>query len=69
MKKTTAIDSFISAIAEINDRLDELKAYAEGHMNYEPDSINWGHASEAQSLLAALTELTDRAYQRGEYAE
>lgn len=69
MKKTTAIDSFIATIAEMNDRLDELKAYAENHMGCDPDSINWGNVGYAQSFLASLTELTDRAYKRGEYAE
>lgn len=69
MKKTTALDSFTSILAEMNDRLDELKAYAEDHMGCDPDSINWGHVSTAQNFLATLTELTDRAYKRGEYAE
>lgn len=69
MEKTTALDSFITTITEINARLDELKAYAENHMNYDPDSINWGHVSTAQHLLSALNELADQAYQRGEYAE
>ena len=69
MKKTTALDSFIVTIAEINDRLDELKEYAENHMGYEPDSINWGHVGSARDFLAKLTELTDCVYGRGEYAE
>lgn len=67
--KKTAQDSFIGIITEINDRLDELKTYAEDHMGVDPDSINWGHVGNAQQLLAALTELTDQAYKRGEYAE
>lgn len=67
--KKSAQDSFIGIIAEINSRLDELKAYTEDHMGVDPDSINWGHAGSAQQLLAELTELTDRAYKRGEYAE
>ncbi len=67
--KKTAQDSFIGIISEINDRLDELKAYAEDHMGVDPDTLNWGHVSSAQQLLAKLTELTDQAYKRGEYAE
>lgn len=69
MKKTTALDSFIATISEMTDRLDELKEFAENHMDYDPDSINWGHVGTAQHFLAALTELTDQAYKRGEYAE
>lgn len=67
--KKSAQDSFIGIIAEINSQLDELKAYTEDHMGVDPDSINWGHVGSAQQLLAELTELTDRAYKRGEYAE
>lgn len=67
--KKTAQDSFIGIISEINDRLDELKAYAEDHMGVDPDTLNWGHVGSAQQLLAKLTELTDQAYKRGEYAE
>lgn len=69
MKNATALDSFITIIAEMNDRLDELKAFAENHMNVDPDSVNWGHVGSAQHFLDALTELTDKAYGRGEYAE
>lgn len=69
MKKTTALDSFIAAISEMNIRLDELKEFAENHMNYDPESINWSHVAEAQHFLSALTELTDMAYRRGEYAD
>lgn len=53
----------------MNIRLDELKEFAENHMNYDPESINWGHVAEAQHFLSALTELTDMAYRRGEYAD
>lgn len=69
MKKTTALDSFIATISEMNIRLDELKEFAENHMNYDPESINWGHVAEAQHFLSALTELTDMAYRRSEYAD
>lgn len=66
--KKTATDAFVTALAEINSRLDELKSYAENHMGVNSEAINWGHVGSAERLLTALTELTDRAYQRGEYA-
>lgn len=70
MKNTNnALNAFISTIGEISERLDELKAFTDNHMGYDPESINWGHAGTAQYFLEKLTELTDQAYKRGEYAE
>lgn len=69
MEYETALDAFVAAIGKINDRLDELKAYAEKHMNCEPETITWGHVGSAYRLLTAITDLTDQAYNRGEYAE
>ena len=64
-----ALGKFMGQLAEINERLAELQTFADEHMGYHPDDINWGHVGTAASYLESLTELTDRAYNRGEYAE
>ena len=64
-----ALKEFIGIIGEFSERLAELKAFTDDHMGYEPDSINWGHVGTAGYFLEQLTELTDAAYKRGEYAE
>jgi len=64
-----ALGTFMGQIAEINERLAELQAFADEHMGYNPDDINWGHVGTAGWFLERLTELTDSAYKRGEYAE
>jgi hypothetical protein len=64
-----ALDRFIGAIGAIRDRLEELTAYADDHMGYNPDDINWGHVGTADYMLEKLTALTDLAYGRGEYAK
>ena len=63
-----ALEKFIGQIGEINDRLAELQNFADDHMGFNPDDINWGHVGTAGWLLEKLTELTDYAYKRGEYA-
>ena len=63
------LGAFIGKIGEISERLAELKAFADDHMGYEPDSINWGHVGTADYFLQKLTELTDAAFKRGECAE
>ena len=64
-----ALDNFIGIIGEINDRLAELQTYANDHMGYHPDDINWAHVGTASRFLATLTELTDLAFNRGEYSK
>ena len=64
-----ALDRFMGQIGEINDRLAELQTFADDHMGFNPDDINWGHVGTAGWVLEKLTELTDYAYKRGEYAD
>jgi hypothetical protein len=64
-----ALGAFIGNMAEIKERLTELESYFDEHMGCGPDGINWGHVGDATYFLTELTELTDRAYRRGEYAE
>ena len=64
-----ALNKFMEQIGEINERLAELQAFTDEHMGYNPDDINWGHVGTAGWFLERLTELTDSAYNRGEYAE
>lgn len=64
-----ALDKFMGQICEINERLSELQKFADDHMGYLPDEINWGHVGTAGWFLEKLTELMDCAYKRGEYAE
>ena len=64
-----ALGRFMGQIGEINDRLEELQTFADDHMGFNPDDINWGHVGTAGWVLEKLTELTDYAYKRGEYAD
>ena len=75
MKKTNtnnhekALGRFMEQLGEMNERLAELQAFADDHMGYSPEDINWGHVGTAGYFLEKLTELTDCAYKRGEHAE
>ena len=64
-----ALGRFIEQIGEINARLAELQTFANDHLGYDPDSVNWGHVGTAGYFLEKLTELTDAAFKRGEHAE
>jgi hypothetical protein len=64
-----ALGRFMGTIAEINERLAELKEFADDHMGYQPEEITHGHVGSAAHFLSKLTELTDMAYKRGEYTD
>ena len=69
MKSEKALNSFIHYAGEIQNRLKELTEYANDHMEYSPEEINWAHVGAESRILEKLTELTDMAFNRGEYAE
>lgn len=69
MTNEKALTAYMGVLAEMSDRLDELQAYIEDHGMVSPDDVNWGHVGSLQAMLTTLTELTDQAYQRGEYAK
>ena len=64
-----ALNRFMEQIGEINERLAELQTLADDHMGFNPDDIDWGHVGTAGYYLERLTEMTDHAFKRGEYAE
>ena len=68
-KNEKALENFIGQIGEIKARLAELEAFTDDHMGYNPEDINWGHVGTTGWFLERLTELTDCAFKRGEYAE
>ena len=68
-RREEALGRFMGTIAEINERLSELREFADDHMGLNPDEINWGHVGTAERFLKGLTEFTDMAYSRGEFAK
>jgi len=64
-----ALQEFMARIAEAKTLLDELQTFADDHMEYSPDDINWGHVGSAGYMVERLNELADWAFERGEHAE
>ena len=69
MKNEKALSAFMAKIAEAQILLAELQAHVDDHMGESPDEINYGHVGSAGYMVEKLTELTDWALGRGEYAE
>jgi len=54
-----ALGAFISKIADITDRLELLRWYADNHMECQPEEVTWGHVGSAAHVVEQLQELID----------
>jgi len=66
---TKPLDEFIARKAEIDTKLDRLKALSDEHFNWSPDEINRGHVGTLTHYAELLKRITDAAFQEGEFAE
>ena len=64
-----AIDAFIAKKAEFDAMLARLQALSTDHFNWTPNEINWGHAGTMGHYVELLTNITDSAFQEGEFAQ
>ena len=67
MESEKALNTFIAKISEAQERLMEIQAYLNNHKAVKPVDVNWGNVGSMGYLLQELTEITDWAYNRGEY--
>lgn len=64
-----ALAAFVAAKAEIDTRLERLKALSDDHFNATPDEIHWGHVGDLQRYASLLRQMTDIAFGEGECAD
>jgi len=64
-----ALSAFLTRKAEIDTMLARLQALSEEHFEASPDEIHWGHVGDLADISKNLREISDRAFQEGEYAE
>jgi hypothetical protein len=67
--KTTSIDAFIARKAEIDAMLVRLQALSDNHFDVAPEEVTWGHVGDLGRYAELLKQITDAAFQEGEYAE
>ena len=65
----TALDAFLAAKAEIDALLKRLAILSAAHFETHPDEIDWGHVGTLNHICARLRDITDSAFQEGEYAK
>ena len=63
-----AISAFIARKAEINTILNWFAALSTAHFNRAPDAVTWGDVGTLSSYLQRLRDMSDAAFDEGEYA-
>jgi hypothetical protein len=69
MMNEKALSTFMAKIAEAQERLAELQNFVDDHLGVSPEDVSWGKAGDTGYIAEQLTNLTDWAFKRGEYAE
>lgn len=59
---TSAQDTFVARVAEIQTLLARLQGAADDHFGVGPDDVHWGHAGDLGSYVQTLQELTERVF-------
>lgn len=65
----TALSAFIARKAEIDAMLARLAALSDDHFHCTPDEVNWGHVGSLAHYASLLKQITDSAFNEGEFAE
>ena len=68
-QKQEALDAFVARKCEIDAMLERLNALSEDHFNCAPDDIDWSHVSTLMRYANILKQITDAAFNEGEFAE
>ena len=63
-----ALDAFIARKLEIDAMLQRLTEFMSNHFGVDPDEVDWGHVGTLSHHARLLRELSDSAFQEGEYA-
>jgi hypothetical protein len=68
-QKPDPLDNFLSRKAEIDEALQRLQTLSDDHFEANPDNIHWGHVGTVAQIAEKLKEITDFAFNEGEFAE
>ena len=63
-----ALDAFIARKREIDAMLERLTALSADHFGVDPEEVDWGHVGTLGHYAQLLRQVSDSAFQEGEYA-
>lgn len=68
MNNEQALKAFMERKAEIDNALARLQALSDNHFNTDPDKVNWADVGSMGRYAELLKQITDSAFNEGEYA-
>lgn len=68
LRRDEALDAFIARKGEIDATLRRLTELSADHFGVEPDDVDWGHVGTLAHYAQLLRQVSDSAFQEGEYA-
>ena len=63
-----ALDAFIARKREIDAMLQRLTDLCADHFGVDPEDVDWGHVGTLGHYAQLLRQVSDSAFQEGEYA-
>lgn len=63
-----ALAKFTEYKAKIDEHLRALQQFSDNHFDVDPDQVTYANVGDLASIEETLKEITDRVFQRGEYA-
>ena len=63
-----ALDAFIARKLEIDAMLQRLTELSADHFGVDPEEVDWGHVGTLGHYAQLLRQVSDSAFQEGEYA-
>ena len=67
--KQAALEAFVARKNEIDAMLERLNALSDDHFNCAPDDIDWSHVGTLMRYANILKQITDAAFDEGEFAK
>lgn len=63
-----ALDAFLTAKAHFDTMLSQLKTLSDDHFETHPEEITWAEVGTLNHYVGLLQQITDSAFNEGEYS-
>ena len=64
-----ALEAFLATKARIDQMLARIQTLSDDHFDTDPDAIHWGDVGTLNHYSSLLRQITDSAFNEGEFAK
>jgi hypothetical protein len=66
---TNALGAFLAAKRNIDHMLARIQTLSDDHFDTDPDAVHWGDVGTLSQYSSLLRQITDIAFNEGEFAK